>query len=61
MRVGRNKNMQFISHSQNLLIRPVYKHLYYKYKIDYSTADFLYSKDFFTYTKKTRINKLKIE
>lgn len=61
IRVGRNKNMQFISHSHNSLIRPIYKHLYFKYKIKYLSVDFLYSKGFFTYKKKTRRNKLKIE
>ena len=61
LRVKENKNMQFISHSHNLLIRPVYKHLYYKYEIDYLAVDFLYSKGFFTYVKRTRRNKFKIE
>lgn len=61
LRVKENKNMQFISHSHNLLIRPLYKHLYYKHKMKYLTVDFLYSKGFFTYVKRTRISKFKIE
>ena len=61
LRVKENKNMQFISHSHNLLIRPIYKHLHFKYKIDYLAVDFLYSKGFFTYSKRTRKNKFKIK
>ena len=61
LRVKENKNMQFISHSHNLLTRPTYKHLYFKHKINYSNADFLYSNGFFHIQKKTRRNRFKIE
>jgi len=61
LRVKKNKNIQFISHSHNLLTRPTYKHLHFTYKINYSNADFLYSNGFFHIQKKTRRNKFKIE
>lgn len=51
LRVKENRNMQFISHSHNLLPHTVYKYLYYKKNINYSKADFFYHENYLNVQK----------
>ena len=60
LRVKKNKNMQFISRSHNLLTRAVYKHLYFKHDIGYSKADFFYHGNFFHLIKSKNKRHFKI-
>jgi hypothetical protein len=51
LRVKKNKNMQFISRSHNLLTRVIYKYLYFKKGIGYSKADFFYNENYLNVIK----------
>ena len=60
LRVKKNKNMQFISRSHNLLTRAVYKYLYYKKGIGYAKADFLYHEKYLNVIKSKNKRHFKI-
>ena len=59
LRVGNNRNMQFISHSHNTLTRDVYKHLYFKYGIGFTKADFFYNAQYMS-VKKSKNQRISI-
>lgn len=59
LRMGNNRHMQFISHSHNTLSRDVYKHLYFKYRIGFSKADFFYNAQYMS-VKKSKNQKISI-
>lgn len=61
LRVEENRNMQFISHSHNLLTRAVYKYLYHKKNINYSKADFFYHENYLNVKKSKNTKGFKIE
>jgi hypothetical protein len=60
LRVKKNKNMQFISRSHNLLTRAVYKYLYFKKGIGYSKADFFYNENYLNVKKSKNKRHFKI-
>ena len=60
LRVKKNKNMQFISRSHNLLTRAVYKYLYYRKGIGYSKADFFYHENYLNVKKSKNKRHFKI-
>jgi len=60
LKVLDNRNMQFISHSHNLLTRSVYKFLYYRTGIEYSKADFLYNENYLNVIKSKNKRHFKI-
>ncbi|WP_321778125.1 hypothetical protein [Sulfurimonas sp.] len=61
LRVEENRNMQFISHSHNLLPHTVYKYLYHKKNINYSKADFFYHENYLNVKKSKNTKGFKIQ